>query len=138
MLLALTATDKATITLAAVTAFLALIALAQLIAFNRSEGRRTQPVVILNKGQGRDLLSGFGVFLTNEGAGTGFKRPGSSAGRETPPQTAGKAWGDEVPERTNPGAAPESPNLRNVAALVRSEGSGERAGANCHGIASCR
>jgi len=28
--------------------------------------------VILNKGRGRDEVSGFGVFMTNEGSGTGF------------------------------------------------------------------
>jgi hypothetical protein len=72
VLTALTATDKATMALAAVTGILALVALIQLIAFNRSEARRTQPVVILNKGRGRDLVSGFGVFMTNEGSGTGF------------------------------------------------------------------
>ena len=69
---ALTPTDKATIALACVTGGLALVALLQLWAFNRSEARRTQPVVILNRLGGADPLA-IPVFITNEGVGTAYK-----------------------------------------------------------------
>jgi hypothetical protein len=73
MLAALSATDKATIALAIVTGLLALVALLQLFAFNRSEGRRTQAVAVLNQEHGREVDTfRFGVSITNHGVGTAF------------------------------------------------------------------
>jgi hypothetical protein len=72
LLLALNSLDKATIALVAVTGFLALVALFQLISTNRSEARRSQPVAIAHRVGPRDEFTRFKVFLTNEGAGTAF------------------------------------------------------------------
>jgi hypothetical protein len=49
---------------------LGLFALAQVVAFNRSERRRTQPIAIAHNAGGE--LSRMQVFLTNEGSGTAF------------------------------------------------------------------
>jgi hypothetical protein len=68
---ALSATDKATIALASVTGVLVLVAVFQLVAFVRSEARRTQPVAILHRRGGPDPLN-IPVFMTNEGVGTAY------------------------------------------------------------------
>jgi hypothetical protein len=49
---------------------LGLFAFWQLVAFNRSEGRRTQPVAIAHDAGGE--LMQMRVYLTNEGAGTAY------------------------------------------------------------------
>lgn len=72
MLLALTALDKATIALVVVTGALAAVAVAQLVASNRSEARRTQPVAISHRARPRDEFTRFAVYMTNEGEGTAF------------------------------------------------------------------
>lgn len=72
MLIALTSLDKATIALVVVTGILALVAVLQLHAFNKSEARRTQPVAISHLFKVRDDFDKFAVFLTNEGTGTAF------------------------------------------------------------------
>jgi hypothetical protein len=50
---------------------LGLFAFVQLVAFNRSERRRTQPVAIAHNAGGE--LSRMRVYLTNEGSGTAYK-----------------------------------------------------------------
>jgi hypothetical protein len=49
---------------------LGLFAFVQLVAFNRSERRRTQPVAIAHDAGG--ALSRMRVYLTNEGSGTTY------------------------------------------------------------------
>jgi hypothetical protein len=57
---------------AVATAALAGVAVLQLIAFLRSEGRRTQPVVILNRETARNMEWEFGVSFENRGTGTAY------------------------------------------------------------------
>jgi hypothetical protein len=71
LIAALTTTDKATIALTSVTAVLALIAVFQLIAFVRSEARRTQPVAVFHRIGSSDPLK-IPVYITNEGFGTAY------------------------------------------------------------------
>jgi hypothetical protein len=66
------ALTSATVALVAVTGALVFVAFLQFAAFNRSEGRRTQPVAMTHLEEPRDLGGRFGVSLTNEGAGTAF------------------------------------------------------------------
>ena len=72
MLAALSATDKATIALVIATGAIALVAVLQLIAFNRSEARRTQPVAVLDQAHSRNHQNQFGVLIGNHGSGTAF------------------------------------------------------------------
>ena len=57
---------------AVATAALAGVTVLQLVAFLRSEGRRTQPVVILNREIPRNMQSEFGVSFENRGTGTAY------------------------------------------------------------------
>jgi hypothetical protein len=71
-LLAISDLETTTFALAVATGFLALIALFQLIAVIRSEGRREQPVVLTHIGRELDNSGNFGLYVTNEGSGTAF------------------------------------------------------------------
>jgi hypothetical protein len=113
MLAALTLTDWATIALASVTGVLALVAILQLFAFTRSEGRRTQPVVILHQRvpRGVDAFA-FGVAFENRGAGTAYNVRGGVrlGGTEYP-------LGDADGDRYIVGAGEKVPGESRVSAL---------------------
>lgn len=81
--------------------------------------------MILHKGQGRDEVSGFGVFMTNEGSGTGFNvRVGL--------RIDGTEWplGEDEGNRYTVAAGSREPKdeLLTVGAPPMAYGSGERRG----------
>jgi hypothetical protein len=113
MVVVLTPTDWATIALASVTGVLAFVAILQLFAFTRSEGRRTQPVVILHQRRPRGLDAfAFGVAFENRGTGTAYNVRGGVrlGGTEYP---LGEADGD----RYVIGAGEKVPGELRLAAL---------------------
>jgi len=95
----------ATLGLASVTGVLALIALAQLISFNRSEARRTQPVAIVHRHGSVDPMR-IPIHVTNEGAGTAVLRAEVIEGRDL-----NEHWAENMPI-FNVSPRPETPSRR--------------------------